>query len=190
MKIFVLGATGNVGRQFIDQALKRDHSIKAIIRHNVDFRKRDCLEVVEGDVLDAAFVHSALEDEDAVVSCLGIRKKDPTDPWSRLLSPEDFIVRSARVVVDAMKKKRISRIVVISSAGIGDSWETVDPEIRKVIQPSNIQKALLDLNNVAQVLESSELDTLAVRPVALVNGDPTGEFREWMVLQKHQNFQR
>ena len=89
--------------------------------------------MVEGDVLDATFVHSALEDEDAVVSCLGIRK---------------------------------------------------------VIQPSNIQKALLDLNNMEQVLESSELDTLAVRPVALVNGDPTGEFREWMVLQKHQNFQR
>ena len=130
--------------------------------------------MVEGDVLDAAFVHRALEDEDAVVSCLGIRKKDPTDPWSELLSPEDFTVRSARVVVDAMKKKRISRIVVISSAGIGDSWETVDPEIGKVIQSSNIQKVFLDLNSMEQVLESSKLDTLAVWPAALVNSGPTG----------------
>jgi len=177
MKIFVLGVTGNVGRQFVDQALKRGHSIKAISRPNADLTKRDRLEVVQGNVLDAEFVQSALEDEDAVVSCLGIRKQNPADPWSRFLSPEDFTARSTRVVVDAMKKKRITRIVVISSAGIGDSWDTVDPEIRKVIQSSNIQKAFLDLNNMEQVLESSELDTLAVRPVALVNGDPTGRVR-------------
>ena len=90
MKIFVLGATGNVGSQFVGQALKRGHSIKAIIRPNADVIKQNRLEVVKGDVLDAEFAESVLEDEDAVVSCLGIRKENPADPWSRLLSPEDF----------------------------------------------------------------------------------------------------
>ena len=38
---------------------------------------------------------------------------------------------------------------------------------------SSFQKVFLDLNKMEKVLESSGLDTLAVRPVALVNGDPT-----------------
>ena len=38
-----------------------------------------------------------------------------------------------------------------------------------------IQKVFFDLHKMEKVLESSGLDTLAVWPVALVNGDPTGK---------------
>jgi len=55
--------------------------------------------------------------------------------------------------------------------------EKVDIELQKVIQTSSVGKIFLDLNNMEEVLEKSGLDTLAVRPVAIVNGDASGGAR-------------
>jgi uncharacterized protein YbjT (DUF2867 family) len=111
---------------------------------------------------------------DAVVSCLGIRKEIPSDPWSRLISPENFTERSAQLTLDAMKQNGIKRFVAISSAGIGDSWPSVDPELMHVIETSNVGKIFKDLNKMEDVMKKSRLDTLAIRPVAVVDGDTSG----------------
>ena len=174
MNTLLLGATGNTGRQFVDMALERGHTIKAIVRSQGSLHERTGLEIIQGDVLDASFLKQASREMDAIVSCLGIRKKDPSDPWSTLLSPEDFTERCAIGIVDAMKANGIERAVVISSAGVGDSWETVDADMRNVIQSSSVGTIFRDLGNMEEVLDASGLDTLAVRPVALVNGDPSG----------------
>jgi uncharacterized protein YbjT (DUF2867 family) len=174
MNLLVLGATGNTGRQFVDMALERGHRITAIVRSTAGLKERDGLEIIQGDVLNPTVLRDAFSGRDAIVSCLGIRKKTPSDPWSPLLSPEDFTTRSAIAIIDAMKVNGIERLIVISSAGVGDSWETVDHEIRTVIQASSVSKIFVDLNNMEEVLMKSGLDTLAVRPVALANGDAIG----------------
>ncbi|MFZ9068957.1 MAG: NAD(P)-dependent oxidoreductase [bacterium] len=174
MNLLVLGATGNTGRQFVSMALERGHKIRAIVRKSADLEERNGLEVIQGDVLNPVLLRKAVSGMDAVVSCLGIRKENPSDPWSALLSPEDLMARSTAGIVDAMQISGIKRLLVISSAGIGDSWEAVDPDIRTVIQTSSISKVFLDLNNMEEILDSSGLDTLAVRPVALINGEASG----------------
>ena len=174
MNILTLGATGNTGKRFVDMALGRGHRVRAIIRSSGSLEERTGLEIIKGDVLDASVLKQASHGMDAIVSCLGIRKKDPSDPWSSLLSPEDFTERSAIVIVEAMKAKGMERAVVISSAGVGNSWEAVDKDMREVIQNSSVGKIFRDLGNMEQVLEASELDTLAVRPVALINDDVSG----------------
>jgi len=175
MNILVLGATGNTGQKFVDMALERGHRITAIVRSTAGVKERDGLEVIQGNVLNPTVLRDAFSGMDAIVSCLGIRKKNPSDPMTPLLSPEDFTTRSAAAIVDAMKVNGIERLIVISSAGIGDSWKTVYPEMRTAIESSNIGKIFLDLNNMEKVLESSGLDTLAVRPVLLINGEATGK---------------
>ena len=174
MNLLVLGATGNTGRQFVKLALERGHKIKAIVRSAANVVQSDGLEVIEGDVLDPTLLRHTFNGMDAIISCLGIRKKNPTDAWTEFLSPEDFVTRSVVAIIHAMKHNGVKRLIVISSAGIGESWKTVHPELRKVIEGSSVGKIFLDLNNMEKVLESSGLDTLAVRPVALVNGDATG----------------
>ena len=174
MNILVLGATGNTGRKFVDMALGRGHRVRAIMRSSGNLEDQTGLEIIKGDVLDASVLKQAAHGIDAIVSCLGIRKKDPSDPWSSLLSPEDFTERSARVIVEAMKANGMKRAVVISSAGVGNSWEAVDKDMREVIQNSSVGKIFHDLGNMEKVLEASGLDTLAVRPVALVNDDVSG----------------
>ena len=174
MKILVLGASGNTGLQFVNMALQSGHRVTALVRSSGSLDARTGLEVIQGDVLDPSVLEQASRGMDAIVSCLGIRKENPSDPWSALLSPEDFTERCAIGIVAAMKANGIRRVVAISSAGVGDSWDTVDPELRDVIQTSSVGKIFQDLGNMEQVLEHSGLDTLAVRPVALVTGDAGG----------------
>ncbi len=173
-KLLVLGGTGNTGRWFVELATKRGHRVTAVARSKSGLEDRDGLEIVQGDVLDPAALQGVMHGHDAVVSCLGIRKKSPSDPRSALLSPEDFTTRSTRYIVDAMKTHGVERLVAISSAGVGDSWSTVDPALRAVIQSTNVAIIFRDLDNMEDVLRSCGLDTLAVRPVALVGGAPTG----------------
>lgn len=177
MNILVLGATGNTGRRFVKMALERGHRVTAIVRSVAGIDEQSGLEIVQGDVMNPDVLRQASNGMDAVVSCLGIRKKNPLDPWSPLVSPEDFTTRSVTGIVDAMKVNGVVRLVVISSAGVGESWEKVDTELRKVIQSSSVGKIFLDLNNMEKVLENSGLDTLAVRPVAIVDGDAGGAAR-------------
>ena len=174
LNLLVLGATGNTGRRFVDMALERGHRVTAIVRAAAAVKERDGLKVIQGDVLDPTLLRDAFKGMDAIISCLGIRKKNPSDPWSPLLSPEDFTTRSATGMIEAMKVNGTQRLIVISSAGVGDSWETVDPEMRSLIQGSNVGKIFLDLNNMEEVLRRSGMDTLAVRPVALVDGGARG----------------
>ena len=86
MNLLVLGATGNTGRQFVEMALERGHKIRAIVRKSADLEERNGLEVIQGDVLNPVLLRKAVNGMDAVVSCLGIRKENPSDPWSALLS--------------------------------------------------------------------------------------------------------
>lgn len=170
MNILVLGSTGNIGRQFVNIALERGHNVTAIVRASGNIDKKKRLTIIQGDVLNPALLQQSFSGMDAIVSCLGIRKENPSDPWSSLLSPEDFTERCAINTVDAMKTNEVKRLIVISSAGVGDSWESVDSELQNVIQSSNVRKIFLDLKNMEEVLKNSGLDTLAIRLVALVNG--------------------
>ena len=72
------------------------------------------------------------------------------------------------------KAQGVGRIVVLSSAVVGDSWGVVNPELQAVIEKSNIRLVFQDLNRMEQALDDSGLDTLAVRPVALIQGQATG----------------
>ena len=184
LNLLVLGATGNTGRRFVQMALERGHSITAIVRSNASLPNRDGLTVIVGDVLDPKIVTKASTGVHAVVSCLGIRKADASDPWSELISPEDFTERSAISAITAMKLNGISRLVAISSAGIGDSWCSVDPDLQNVIKTSNIWKVFQDLNKMEDVLAQSGLDTLAIRPVAIFDADETGNARHVYKFEK------
>ena len=175
--LLVLGATGNTGRWVVKIAQERAHHVRALVRSTASLEERDGLELVEGDVLDPEAVHQVMAGSDAVISCLGIRKETPSDPRSPLTSPEDFTTRSARLIVEAMKAHGVERLVAISSAGVGDSWSTVDPGLQSVIESSNVAIVFRDLLNMEKIYRSSGLDTLAVRPVALVSGDATGSAR-------------
>ncbi|HEX4462445.1 MAG TPA: NAD(P)H-binding protein, partial [Polyangia bacterium] len=71
MRIAVLGATGQTGRQLVGQALARGHEVVALARDPRKVTAAARLRVVAADVFAPATMAAALAGVDAVASGLG-----------------------------------------------------------------------------------------------------------------------
>ena len=69
---------------------------------------------------------------------------------------------------------RLQRFIWISAGGVGDSRVQASPIIRRMIGLGGIGAAYRDLERAEAVLHASEVPALAVRPVTLTGGAPTG----------------
>ena len=171
MRLIVFGASGGCGSQLVKQAAARGHQVTAVVRSATRYEAPDGVTVVRGDVLDASFVASVIPGHDAVASCIGIRY---AHPWARRESPDDFISRATTNIVSGMRASGLSRLSVISAAGVGDSRPARNSIIRFLIATSNVGVGYADLDRVEEVLRGSGLDWQAVRPVRLSGGAGTG----------------
>ena len=72
--ITILGATSGIGQCAVDEALRRDHTVRAFARSAGDMASRPGLEPFPGDALDPANVADALKGTDAVIYALGIKE--------------------------------------------------------------------------------------------------------------------
>lgn len=118
MKILVPGATGNVGRMVVQQALERGHKVVAITRNPAALTdEHPRLQTEAIDVLDADTVRPVLAGIDAVISCIGIgASKTPTTLYSQ----------GTRNLIDGMAAHGVERLVVISSE-VAEHWAHQGP---------------------------------------------------------------
>ena len=177
MKLLVLGASGATGGWLTRLAAQAGHEVTALVRPGSAFTPPAGVRVVRGEVLDPATLASLLEGERggqaAVASCLGIRRASKA-PWARLLSPPDFMTRVAALLVPAMSRAGVRRVVAISAGGVAESITQCSGVIRWMAGAGTIGVAYRDLAEMERQLSASRLDWLAVRPVTLMNGPPTG----------------
>lgn len=121
MKFLVLGGSGGCGRWIVKLACKRGHHVRAVVRENTSFDVSDDVEIIRGSVLDRDVLKQAMKGCDNVVSALGIKRKNPRNPWSKLDSPNDLTTRVAEMLVELMPKFKLNRFIGISAAGVGES---------------------------------------------------------------------
>ena len=178
MKILVLGASGGVGQWLTRLALERGHDVTAVVRPSsaLGVQPSAALRVLRGDPLDAALLADALAGRDAVASCLGLRRAGKS-PWAPLRSPPDLTERAMRTLVPLMERANVRRLVAVSAGGVGDSAEQLTTPVRWLVGSGNVAVAYRDLERMERVLAESTLDWLAVRPVTLADGPPTGRAR-------------
>lgn len=173
-------------------AAERGHRVRAVVRRGSDCALPGGAERVEADVLDEADLARAISGCDAVLSCLGLRRRHAWNPWSRLVSPPDLTERVARGLVATLPASGVQRLVAISAAGVAESRPLVSAPLRWLIARSQLRVAYEDLARMESVLGGSSrasvasltslaslaslasLDWVAVRPVTLVDGPPTG----------------
>jgi len=177
LRLLILGASGGCGRWAVRLAHNRGHSLRVVVRPKTDFEAPLGVEVITGSVLDQTTILNAVQGQDAVVSCLGPKRNNPRNPWSKPASPDDFAERSARYMIAAMAHHGVSRGAAISAAGVGDSWPLTSHLLRWFFDHSSIAHAYRDLDRMEQVYAASGLAWLVVRPVTLVQGPPTSRAR-------------
>ena len=154
-------------------AAERGHDVTAVVREGTDFVTPAGVRVVRGSVLDRALLAPLIDEHDTVLSGLGLRRAS-IQPWSRLLSPPDLVEQVHRTLVACPASASLRRIIWISAGGVGESIRQVSAPVRCLIRAGSIGRAYQDLESAEEVLARSELRALAVRPVTLTPGRPTG----------------
>jgi uncharacterized protein YbjT (DUF2867 family) len=173
MKLLILGASGATGRWLVRLAAQAGHDVTALVRPSTPFDAPAGVRVIRGEVLDPVIIATAVENKDAVASCLGIRRASKF-PWAPILSPPDFTARVASALIPAMSHAGVRRVVVISAGGVAESITQLTTPVRWMVGAGTIGVAYRDLADTERLLSASRLDWLAVRPVTLVDGPPTG----------------
>ncbi|EPE63463.1 NAD dependent epimerase/dehydratase family protein [Exiguobacterium sp. S17] len=162
MKLFVLGATGRTGHQFIDQAIEHGHHVTAFVREQKKLIPTPQLEIIEGDVTDSSALTDALKGHDAVISCLGTDLSDP-----------DFLASVTDALVPAMKANDVTRILYLASAGIDKEI----PGIAGTVVTFMLRKPLRDHRAAVDLWRNSSFDYTIVRPMQLTDGPRTSVYR-------------
>ncbi len=117
-QVTVLGATGQVGRVVLREALRAGYRVRVLARSpNKLGEIPEGVDVVEGDLLDASAVGSALQGSHAVLSAAGGVKE-----------PDQYVKfqRIGRHLVGAMQEQGIRRLVNISGAVVLLPGESLD----------------------------------------------------------------
>jgi dihydroflavonol-4-reductase len=114
MKVLVTGATGLLGANLVRELETRGMAVRVLVRRNSDLRVLDgtLAERVVGDILDAASLHRAVDGCQAVIHSAACTTQWPT----AFRYYEEINVTGTQRVMEACRKKEVSRIVYVSSA--------------------------------------------------------------------------
>lgn len=172
MHILIIGASGGIGQQMVTQALARGHQVSVFVRQSRPWPSHVTSHV--GDVGDAAAVAAAMPGVDAVISCVGMRRRNPRNPWSENLSPPDLTSRAAQHIVAGMRLHHVPRVIAVSAAGVGDSAARLNGVMKYMLANTMIGTAYADLARMEDVYAASGVEWLAPRPTTLRDGAVTG----------------
>lgn len=172
MKILVFGASGGCGRSVVEQGLERGHEVTTVTRAGSTWSPPKEARHRVGDVRDPEFLQTTLADQEIVISCLGLRRASPA-PWSRLLSPPDLVQTFTAGLRDRLEDSSVKRVIWISAGGVGDSAGQLSAAVKTLTHTANVGVAYADLE-AAEKMTGDDDRWLAVRPVTLINGRPTG----------------
>ena len=163
MHLFVLGATGGIGQEVVNQALERHHRVTAFVRSPQKLNAaRDGLTVIQGDVRNTEEIGAALAGHDAVLSTIG-----PPGPGRTTITSE-----SARATVSAMRAAGLHRLLIVGVA-------TLFPDIGalgRLLRHTLLRSVADDSAEMERIVKASPLDWIIVRPPRLTNGPRTQHY--------------
>lgn len=156
MNVLVFGATGGTGRQVVEQARAAGHAVTAFTR------------AAHGDVTaDRDAVARALRGQDAVISALG---------RGNSFRSHQLMSRSMDVILPAMERQGVRRLIVVSALGVGDTYEQA-PFMPKIFFHLFLRHIYADKEIADDFVQRSSLDWTIVCPSKLTDGPRTGQYR-------------
>ncbi len=162
-RLFIIGASGGIGRALVDQAIARGHTVTAFVRAPEKLgAARAGVTVVKGDPRSVDDLRAALPGHDAVLSALG-------PPG---IGPTTIHRDGARSLVAAMQATGVHRLLIVSVAVLFERqgltfWLARNTFLRNVAE---------DAAEMERVVTASGLDHTIARPPRLTNGRLTERY--------------
>ncbi len=169
MTITIFGATGQVGKRIVNQALAKGFTVRAFGRNVSNLIDKDIndakFEAIKGYVFDGNDVLKAINGSDAVLSVLG-GSFDGTDKTRSL---------GIKNIVTQMQKIGIKKIIAVGGLGILNANETTliidSPNYPEEYKPVGLEHLA-----AYQYLAASTLDYTFVCPPNILDEDFTGNY--------------
>jgi len=170
MKLTIFGATGDTGKQLVEQALAAGNYVVAYIRSPSKLNIRhEHLTIVQGELADQVMIEHAVSCADAVISVLGPRGSSKDKP----------ITRGMQNIIEAMKKHGVRRLVVSSTLSVKDQNDLPDFKAKVLVNlvKLTMHAAYEEIVRVAETVRKSDLDWTIVRLTTLNNDPKSGKVR-------------
>ena len=164
MNLFILGATGAIGKHLLDSALERGHQVTSYVRSPQKIHlTHECLKVVRGSVFDADQMAHSLTGHDIILSAFG-----PTTVRFSTLRRE-----FGRTLAAAMRKSDVRRAQIVSAAFLFPDIGFVG----RILKATLFRRMIPDMAGMEAEVSQSDLDWTVVRPPRLTNGPITDAYR-------------
>jgi uncharacterized protein len=167
MNIVLFGATGNIGKVILQEALERGHHVTAIVRDPTRVTVTNPnLTLAQGDLLNPSTYEAALQGADAAIASVN----DPNP---------DNVPKQAEVLLDTLARAGVKRFAWVGGAG---SLE-VAPGVRVIDDPNfppAWKPSAMGMVKALDVFRASkaDIDWTFISPAAHIEpGERTGKYR-------------
>ena len=172
--LLIIGANGGIGRQCVELALKEGHHVTALLRNPAKLNITHAnLQVLKGDIMQPGTLEPALENQDAVISAIGVTGGFGADKPTVLYS------QGNANLLQVMGKKGVTRAFFISASAVEIS--PVLPFYVRWAAKYIVQKLLknmyADLRIMEQLIKESNSNWTIIRPPRLTDKPATGNYR-------------
>jgi uncharacterized protein YbjT (DUF2867 family) len=171
LRLLVVGASQGTGALTVSAALARGHRVTAFSRSPQKLvLEHGALTRRAGSVHDAADVDAAVVGHDAVIitaapSSLAGFKENPL-----------FFSAGTTLLIEAMKRHGVPRLVVLSSLGTGESRVLSNWFIRTLLLDGLLKLPSQDHERQEALTRASGLEWVIARPGRLTNGPARGRY--------------
>ena len=160
MRVVVLGAAGQLGREVVRVLAEREHTVCAAVRRQPIPGFGSSVEVRIADARNKAEVRAAMGGADRVVNVIG----------GGTLRRNDVASSTTGAAVAAALDAGIERYIAVSAGMVAVEW----PFFKYVLRPLIFRHILAEHNRVEEIVKGTALAWTIARPSALTNRPPTG----------------
>lgn len=172
MKVVVLGASGAVGGELVQQAVARGWDVVAVARASSSIEVPPHVALHRCELTDVDGLTAAFQGADAVLSAVGLNLPG-FSPFGQAEVP-DLLSRCTPIIVDAMKRAGVGAVVAVSAGGVGDSAAVMPGFFRLLIKLTSLRRLYPELEAMEEAYRGSGLRACCARPTTLTLDPPTG----------------
>jgi putative NADH-flavin reductase len=174
MHFLLLGASGRTGKHVVAELLSQGHTVIALVRASSSLRPQPGLTIITGSLLSKSDIRSALRVSPSlpsatIITLNTVREND--SPFSAQVSPPRFLADSCATICQVLGEAGLHRIVVMSTAGVGDSWSNLPLLSKAFMKWTNIKYALEDHSLLDNENRLTMMNWTLVRAVRLEYGE-------------------
>jgi len=160
MRIVVLGAAGQLGREVVRALVARGHAVCAAVRRPPDPPLPGPTDVRLTDARNKDELRAAIRGFDAVVNVIG----------GGTLRRNDVASTTTANAVAAAQQAGVHRYIAMSAGMVALDW----PLFKYVLRPLIFRHIVAEHGRVEEIVQASTLAWTIVRPSRLTNQPPKG----------------